>query len=224
MHAESNSAVHHESGVLSSETRRDMGPAKPDEDEAVTVARAVLNPAVGAAATLAQYGKSDGDLDLLALVESLAEVTRANNKGDLRRGEAMLTAQAHTLDAIFNHLAQRAAANMGEYLGATESYLKLALRAQSQCRATWEALLAIKNPPVVYARQANIAQGHQQVNNGTAPRRESQRTRENEIRQSKQSGDDRELLSDARTSQAESRIDPPLEALGEVDRAEDEGR
>jgi len=40
------------------------------------------------------------------------------------------------------------------------------LKAQSQCRATLEALAAIKNPPIVYARQANIAAGPQQVNNG----------------------------------------------------------
>jgi hypothetical protein len=205
------------SGVLSNDTRRDLGEGSPSEDEAVVIARTVLHPAVGAAVTLAQYGKSDGDLDLLALVESLAEVTRANNKGDLQRGEAMLTAQAHSLDAIFNHLAQRAAANMGEYLGATESYLKLALRAQSQCRATWEALSAIKNPPVVYARQANIAQGHQQVNNGIPSR-----TRETEIGQSKQSGGDSELLPDARASETEGRINTPMETVGEIDRAENE--
>jgi hypothetical protein len=75
----------------------------------------------------------------------------------------MLTAQAHTLDAIFNSLAQRAALNMGEYIQACETYLKLALRAQSQCRTTWEALATIKNPPVMgYVRQANIAHGPQQ--------------------------------------------------------------
>jgi hypothetical protein len=147
----------------------------------------------------------------------------AVHSGDMGRPEAMLITQAHTLNELFNNLTRRAASNMGEYMNAVETYLRLALKAQSQCRATLETLSAVKNPPVVYARQANIAQGHQQVNNGTTPRRES-RTRENETSQSKQSGDDSELLSDARTSQAESRIDPSLEAVGEVDRAEDEGR
>jgi hypothetical protein len=32
-------------------------------------------------------------------------------------------------------------------------------------RMTLESLATIKNPPVVYARQANIAHGPQQVNN-----------------------------------------------------------
>jgi hypothetical protein len=41
----------------------------------------------------------------------------------------------------------------------------MALRAQSQCRATLETLATVKNPPVVFAKQANIANGPQQVNN-----------------------------------------------------------
>jgi hypothetical protein len=58
----------------------------------------------------------------------------------------------------------------GEYPKAAETYLRLALKAQSQCRATVETLAAIKNPPVVFARQANINNGgQQQVNNGGAP-------------------------------------------------------
>ena len=48
-----------------------------------------------------------------------------------------------------------------------DANLRLALKAQAQCRATLEALAAIKNPqPVFFVRQANIAHGPQQVNNG----------------------------------------------------------
>ena len=55
--------------------------------------------------------------------------------------------------------------NMDEYIEATERYMRLALKAQGQCWATLETLAAIKNPPVVFARQANFANGPQQVNN-----------------------------------------------------------
>ena len=48
----------------------------------------------------------------------------------------MLTAQAHTLVAIFNNLARRA--SNAEYRDHLDRYLKLALRAQSQYRATCE--------------------------------------------------------------------------------------
>jgi hypothetical protein len=42
------------------------------------------------------------------------------------------------------------------------------LKSQGQCRSTLETLANIKNPPV-FARQANIAAGPQQVNNRVAP-------------------------------------------------------
>jgi hypothetical protein len=59
-----------------------------------------------------------------------------------------------------------------------------------------------------------VTTGPQQVNNGIP----SWHTRENEIEQSKQSGSDSELLSDVRVSQIESRINPSMEAVGEIDR------
>ena len=43
--------------------------------------------------------------------------------------------------------------------------MRLALKAQSQCRTTIETLTILKNPTTIFARQANIAQGSQQVNN-----------------------------------------------------------
>jgi len=96
----------------------------------------------------------------------MAQITEVRS-GNLQSAERTLVAQANTLDAIFNELARRSALNMGEYINAAERYMRLALKAQSQCRATLETLSAIKNPPVIYAKQANISNGPQQVNNGT---------------------------------------------------------
>lgn len=101
-------------------------------------------------------------------IAMLREKAGAVNAGDLKDAEAMLMGQAIALNTIFGELARRAALNMGEYLDATDKYMRLALKAQGQCRATLETLATIKNPPVVFARQANIANGPQQVNNGTA--------------------------------------------------------
>ncbi len=67
-----------------------------------------------------------------------------------------------------------------------DRYLKLALRAQSQCRATWEALATMKNPPMIgYVGQANIAHGHQQVNNAALTAGVTSHVRENSDLQSK---------------------------------------
>ncbi len=132
-------------------------------------ARTVLKPAVQAALTVSAYSELFGEQALEYLVDALSDQTNAVIDGDLRRGEAMLTVQAHTLDAIYNDLARRAVRS--EHISRLEAYLKLALRAQSQCRATWEAVSAIQNPPVAgYVNQANIAHGPQQVNNETDTR------------------------------------------------------
>lgn len=149
-------------------------------------------------------------LSLPALVEELGVQVARTVSGDLDRPVAMLTAQAHTLDAIFNRLAMRAASNMAEHPPATETYLKLALRAQSQCRATLETLAAIKNPPVVFAKQANISHGHQQVNNGI-PRAEQTERVQNKLLE-EQDGQ----WMDARASGTSSGVDSAVAPLGEV--------
>jgi len=69
--------------------------------------------------------------------------------------------QATALQALFVRLSEKA---VGErFMPNLEAFMRLALRAQSQCRATLETLAAIKNPPIVYARQANVTTGPQQV-------------------------------------------------------------
>jgi hypothetical protein len=110
-----------------------------------------------------------GDIGITAAAQSLRRTVTAVNRGDLRCAETMLVGQAGALNVIFAELARRAALNMGEYPEAFERYMRLALKAQGQCRATLETLAAIKNPPV-FARQANINHGgQQQVNNLPAP-------------------------------------------------------
>ncbi|MBL8310450.1 MAG: hypothetical protein JNL19_08520 [Burkholderiales bacterium] len=107
-----------------------------------------------------------GDTDVTALLDRLEEQTATLRAGDTSDLEALLFNQALTLQAMFTTLSRRAALNTGEYLNAAETYLKLALRAQGQCRATVETLAEMKNPrPVAFVKQANIAAGHQQVNN-----------------------------------------------------------
>lgn len=190
---------------------------KPEESGADALAHASLRPTMQAALTLMDYNKCFGEISINTLVDDLSLQCNQSSNGDLSRAEAMLTTQAHTLDTIFNNLARRAAQNMGEYLGASETYLRLALKAQSQCRATLETLAAIKNPPVVYARQANVTTGPQQINNGTM---DPPRTREIKTEQNELSRKTDELLPDARASTLASRNDSPVEAVGKIDRAE----
>ncbi len=140
----------------------------PDESKETATARTLLRPSVQAAATIQRMQGDTSDVN--ALVIELTKQIETVHAGDMRRAEGMLLAQAHTLNELFNNLIRRAANQ--EYLRQYETYFRLALKAQSQCRTTLEALAEMKNPrPVAFVRQANIAHGPQQVNNGPQPSR-----------------------------------------------------
>lgn len=106
-----------------------------------------------------------GGGDALEVPDLLAEMEKAGDEavaGDLGRVERMLANQAMSLDAIFNNMAQRSFKQ--DTFKGIEVLMRLALKAQAQARSTAEALALLKNP-MPYIKQANIAQGHQQVNN-----------------------------------------------------------
>jgi hypothetical protein len=144
--------------------------AEPSESklkEARSTAKLALHPAANAALVIKEFSDHFGHLGLAALTAHLKDGIKNVNNNDLRECEAMLYSQAHALQAIFVELARQAAFQVkGEgWFPNYEAHMRLALKAQSQCRATLETWAQIKNPSVVFARQANIAQGPQQVNN-----------------------------------------------------------
>lgn len=195
----------------------------PEESPEDALTHTVLRPTVQAAVTLIQYNKSFGELSINTLVDDLGKQCQLASSGDLGRAEAVLTAQAHTLDAIFNNLARRAALNMGEYINAAETYMRLALKAQSQCCRTLETLAAIKNPPasVAFVRQANIAHGPQQVNNvARLSADESSCARESEKAPNELLGCPDEKRLDVGTQVQAVGADSHMEAMGTLDRAE----
>jgi len=96
-----------------------------------------------------------------------------------------------------------------------EGFMRMALKAQNQCRMTLETLSNIKNPPVIFAKQAKISQGHQQINNGLpASRAEEIKNQPNKILTELPN----ETLDTGRTVTA-SPVNSELEALGEEHRA-----
>jgi hypothetical protein len=158
-------------------------------------------------------------VDLSTYAKLLREQAEEVRAGDLSRVESMLLAQANTLDMIFNQLAYKAA--NCEYLNQMQTHLTLALKAQAHSRATLEALAEIKNPrPVAFVKQANIANGPQQVNNAGAPpephaRAENSANPSNELL----AGSNGETTLDAGTTGTTGRGDKTLEAVGAVNRA-----
>lgn len=141
----------------------------PAVDSKEHLARCATSPSVSAAVIVEAFAKqSVGEQDVASLMNELLEANKEVHGGDLTRAESILMSQTHALQSIFVAMARRSARNAGEYINASETYMRMALKAQNQCRMTLETLATIKNPPVIFAKQANIAHGHQQVNNSAA--------------------------------------------------------
>ena len=164
----------------------------------------------------------ENDTDMMATYERMLEVGEAVNGGSLATAERLLFAQAATLNVLFAELTRRAALNMGQHLDATETYLRLALKAQAHSRATVQTLAEVKQPrAVAFVKQANIAQ-QQQVNNG-APvshaRTEESPKPANE--QSRLEAPNEWSTLDTGATAAPARGNPEVETVGAIHRAED---
>lgn len=187
---------------------------------AQVLAKMALRPSTNAAAVIHAYSNPLGEQSIGALAECLSESMTRVQEGDMKQCEAMLVGQAQALQTIFMNFSRRTLSQ--DYQANLESFFKMAMKAQNQCRMTLETLAAIKNPPVVFARQANINQGNgnQQVNNGTsapAPRAQEEKTIPSNELLEDQHGE----RLDTRTTRAASSSDKELAAVGKSDGPKD---
>jgi hypothetical protein len=176
-----------------------------DEDPDKAISRVLISPEFTAASCMQAWEDINRFSGLMAALDDQVKLV---HDGNLKRPEAMLLSQAHTLDLLFNKLAQKA--HCQSHMPHYESFLRLAFKAQGQCRATLETLSAIKNPPVIFAKQANISNGHQQINNGVpAPHTEENKNHSNELLTELPNA----TLDTGRTSEAIC-VNSDLEAVG----------
>ncbi|WP_321899144.1 hypothetical protein [Paraburkholderia heleia] len=138
--------------------------------------------------------------------------------GDMSSVERLLVTQAVALNTLFGECARMVGKHMGTHLPATDAYMRMALKAQQQSATTLKILGEIKNPrQVAFIKQANVANGPQQVNNGTpSPARGENVTTSNELLEHQHG----EWL-DAGTEGEASRGNQTVEAVGAVNRAQD---
>ena len=134
---------------------------------------------------------------LMAVLKAESEPLSEGKSEDIG---PILANQAIALQSLFARLTERGLSQNS--MSNIEAFMKLALRAQSQCRATLEALASINKPPSIHAIQANVAT-NQQIN----------------YSQNQLLGDDDELRQDRGTSGAEKAVNPEMEAVGKVDGA-----
>ena len=158
------------------------------------------------------------EIDVPSLIEVLRNQSMAANNNDLSQAEGMLTNQAVSLQGLFVRMIEKAFQQ--NHPPHFEVLMKLALKAQSQSRATIETLSAIKNPPTVFAQQANIAHGHQQVNNDNHT---ASHARENQKQQNELLKDTNATVDSGRTITAIS-TDQELATVEAINRCDNSTR
>lgn len=141
--------------------RKKRQPEEDDESARRAAEMAVREPVL-AGQVIKEYTGFQDRLTLAVLVDELRKSADEIVAGDMSQIERMLATQSMMLNTLFCNLLGRAD-NCQTNTG-FEMSLRLALKAQNQARTTAETLAILKNPQP-YIRQANIAAGHQQVNN-----------------------------------------------------------
>jgi len=139
---------------------------KPNQSKEEAIAESLLKPSALSSVVIESFkGNVQGEsIDFVLALQILEKEMLKVQSGDLSKIEEMLLSQAVALEMMFTSLARRAKAQ--EQLLQYETHMRFALKAQNQSRATLQTLIQLKQPSqTTFVKQANIAQGHQQVNN-----------------------------------------------------------
>ena len=138
-----------------------------DEKVGRTLARITLDPQTRNANLAMSFGSQMfGDRLKPDISESsavLAEEIERAIKGDLSLASRIYTSQAISLDALFTDMARRSGINMGQHPDAADRYMRLALKAQSACRSTLEALARLHQPREQTVKHVHVNNGGQAV-------------------------------------------------------------
>ncbi|WP_371232433.1 hypothetical protein ACAW63_06235 [Pseudomonas sp. QE6] len=179
-----------------------------------SLARTVTGPECMSASVLTTCHNLDHS-QTSEIIDELRQQTAAIHADDLSRAESMLVAQAHTLDGLFARLAVKALG--AGHLETMDRYMRLALKAQNQARATLQTLGELKTPKqIAFVKQANI--GNQvQVNNDSSPARTRTRKKQNTQNELLEVGHGEQL--DTRAEGTASGADPAMAAVAKKQRA-----
>ena len=176
---------------------------KTELETAERIAKLAVSPEMSSQRVVAASERNKGldeHLDIPQLMAVLKAESERLSKGKSEDVGPILANQALALQSLFSRLTERALSQ--SHMSNIEAFMRLALRAQSQCRATLETLSSLNKAPTVFAQQANVAT-NQQIN----------------YSQNQLLGGGDELRQDTRAPGAEKAVNPEVETLGEVDGA-----
>lgn len=183
------------------------------QTESEQSAKASLSASTMSAALSESYTKAIlPEAGLPEIAKALSEKIVAIQDGDMKAVEAMLIGQAQALQTMFVTLGRMAAGKT--QLAQYTAFMNMALKAQSQSRATIQALVELKYPKqATFVKQANIAHGHQQVNNATNTHAHAHaRENQNQPNELLEVIDGSENM-DSRTAQTTGRADKTMETV-----------
>jgi hypothetical protein len=95
--------------------------------------------------------------------EAVQQRADAAKSGNLEQLSETMAAQVVSLDALFTDLARRSYLTLGDFPEASMKLMGLALKAQSNARATAEALARIHQPREQVVRHVHVHEGGQAV-------------------------------------------------------------
>lgn len=195
-------------------------PQTPQQTPAQAIARVALKPSLNSALVVDAFQTNimGKDVETGELIRGLSDSMNKVKDGDLSGLESMLVGQAMALQTMFTSLARRAANQ--DQLPHYEAFMGMALKAQAQSRATIQAVVDLKFPrQATFVKQANIAHGPQQVNNGLPVVPHAGETGDAKNKLLEVDHGQRSSGMDTGAAQAAKRGDPALATVGAVHRA-----
>jgi len=123
-----------------------MDAAEPSEGTSVArmreIAAQAMDPCVTSSMVVSAFWEEarGSSIDPEAGYDAIQDAVDAVRDGAMAGAKATLVGQAIALNAIFAEMARRGGAMLGRPGNAAERYLKLAMKAQAQCRATLQSL------------------------------------------------------------------------------------
>jgi len=183
-------------------------------------AHTFLNPCASAANAIGDLardvnlnGEGVTGIDVQTLADELNTQNKAIHQGDLSTLEAMLLDQSHVLQALFVRFTQKL--SHAKYIEQVDTYSRIALKAQNQCRQTLATFGELKNPKrATFIRQQNNAV-NQQINQDGKQDKNLKNPDDSSNELLEELSNER---LDTRTPQEARRADQAMEALGKVHR------
>jgi hypothetical protein len=119
------------------------------------IAAQAVDPCVTSSVVVAAFWEeaNGAAIDPQAGYEAVRDQVEEVRNGGLSGAEATLVGQATALNVIFAEMARRGQAALNRPGNAAERYLRLAMRAQTQCRATLHELRDLADRPTKEAEE-----------------------------------------------------------------------